>query len=142
MNINSSSVGNLINYKFFEDEDQIPLKDRTDDMVNFFTNDKCQRPILAMFENMNVIITGKYEKFGYNNHSDKMSVQKCYIEIDGKPYSLGHMWWQNVYNSNLLNSKLAENCFVTGTGIVRAYKSNDVNFPCDESYGINDVCIL
>lgn len=141
MGTNDRSEGDFINYDFFEHE-QITLKQVTDAMVAFSTNDKCQRPILSMFENMNVTITGKYERFGYNNHSNKMSVQKCFIEIEGKSYSLGHMWWQNVYNSNLLKSELTEECFVTGTGIVKSYKSRDINFPCDKSYGINNVYVL
>ena len=123
-----------------KDTNTIPLSEVIDEMVNFFSNDKCNRPILSNFEGKYVTICGYYKRFGYS-HPNSMAVQNCFIQIDGESYTLGHMWWQNIYNNIFLNSSLTKGCFVTGTGIVKSYNCNDINFPCEKTYGITNISV-
>lgn len=60
-------------------------------------------------------------------------------------FNLGHMWWQNVNNGDYYNSpdsELLQGCYVTATGIVEQYNCNDIEFPCDQTYGITNVNII
>lgn len=121
-----------------KNEELISINEITTRMKKFFSCDKCSRTILSNLENKYVTIYGYYERFGYK-YTSSMSVQESYIILDGVCFKLGHMWWQNVKNSNFLNSSLINGCLVEGKGIVNVYKNNDIEFPCDQSYGLNNV---
>lgn len=135
-----NSRDGVLNIEYFQNN-LVSVGEITDRMMKFFTNDKCNREILSNFEGREVVITGRYQRFGYRYHRN-MLVQEGYINVYGQLFSLKHLWLQNVYNSGRLKMTLKEGDYITFRGIVEKYNTNDNEFPYEQSYGINYVEVL